>query len=191
VHHTAQEQHSANFHVQLDYTKLNITTTTSLQQNNQVACLVCQHLSGSGKYFPVSTKEPPKECKQQQQSKMTDSDDNIKWFHQHCSSNYHFLEPAVLMVDFALSTIKHIKRLYISHVSNKVKSDFFKILSDYSKAKGNLVVFYIEPVTARLLHLIDDEQFNVDNFMAFNLSMSSDIPEQPSPLANFLSKALH
>jgi hypothetical protein len=85
---------------------------------------VCHHLSGSGKFFPVTTKEPPKECKQQQQSKMTNSDDNIKWFHQHFSTNYHFLETAVHMVDIALFTIKHIKRLFISHVSNKVKSDF-------------------------------------------------------------------
>jgi hypothetical protein len=64
--------------MQLDDTKLNITTTTSLQQNNQVSCIVCQHLSGSGKFFQITTKEPPKECQQQQQSKMTKSDDNIK-----------------------------------------------------------------------------------------------------------------
>jgi hypothetical protein len=82
----------------------------------------------------------------------------------------------VPMVDIALFTIKRIKRLYISHISNKVKSDFFKILSDYSKAKGNLVLFYIEPITACLLYLIDDKQFNVDNFMAFHLSISSDVP---------------
>jgi hypothetical protein len=54
------------------------------------------------------------------------------------------------------------------------------------QAKGNLVVFYIEPITVRLLYLIDDERFNVDNFMAFHLSISSDVPEQPSPLANVL-----
>jgi hypothetical protein len=87
------------------------------------------------------------------------------------------------MVDIALFTIKHIKRLCISHVSNKVKSDFFKIL-DYSKAKGNLVVFYIEPITVCLFYLIEDDEFNVDNFMTFHLSISSDVPEQPSPLAN-------
>ncbi len=51
------------------------------------------------------------------------------------------------MVDIATFTIKHIKRLCLSHVSKKVKSDFFKILFNYSKAKGNLVVFYIEPIT--------------------------------------------
>jgi hypothetical protein len=77
------------------------------------------------------------------------------------------------MVDIAVFTIKHIKRLIISHVSNKVKSDFFNFLSDYSKAKGNLVVFYIEPITACLLYLIDDKEFNVDNFMTFHLSISN------------------
>jgi hypothetical protein len=54
------------------------------------------------------------------------------------------------MVDIATFTIKHIKRLCLSHVSEKVKSDFFKILLDYSKAKGNLVVFFIEPTTSCL-----------------------------------------
>jgi hypothetical protein len=58
------------------------------------------------------------------------------------------------MVDIAMFTIKHIKRLCLSHVSKKVKSDFFKILIDYRKAKGNLVVFFIEPITSRLLNLI-------------------------------------
>ncbi len=57
--------------------------------------------------------------------KMTTSDDNIKWFDQHVSSTYIFLETAVPMVDVAMYTIKHIKRLFISHVSEKVKSDFF------------------------------------------------------------------
>ncbi len=75
------------------------------------------------------------------------------------------------MVDIAVFTTKHIKRLIIiSHVSNKVMSDFFKILSDYRKAKCNLVVFYIEPITAHLIYLIDDKEFNVDNlFMTFHL----------------------
>jgi hypothetical protein len=102
----------------------------------------------------MTTKEPPKEHQQQQQSKMTKPDDNIKWFYQHCSSNNIFLETAMPMVDVALFTIKHIKRLIICHVSNKVKSDFFKILSDYSKAKDNRVVFYIEPLTACLPYLM-------------------------------------
>ncbi len=95
------------------------------------------------------------------------------------------------MVDIALFTIKHIKRLIISHVSNTVESDFFKILLDYSKAKGNLVVFYIEPITVHLLYLIDDEEFNVDNFMKFHLSISSDVPELSLPWKMFLNKALH
>ncbi len=46
----------------------------------------------------------------------------------------------------------------------KVKSDIFKILLEYSNANVNLVVFYIEPITAHLLNLIKDDEFNVDNF---------------------------
>ncbi len=92
------------------------------------------------------------------------------------------------VIDIAPFTIKHIKRLCLSHVSNKVESDFFKILLDYRKAKGNFVVFYIEPITACLLYLIEDDKFNVANFMAFHLSISSDVPGQPSPLANVLGQ---
>ncbi len=69
-----------------------------------------------------------------------------------------------------------------------MKSDFFKILLDYSKAHGNLVVFYIEPITARHLNLIEDDELNVDNFMAHYLSMPIDVPEQSSLLANFLEQ---
>ncbi len=92
------------------------------------------------------------------------------------------------MVDIAMFTIKHIKRLCLSQVSKKVKSDFFKILLDYSKAKGNLVVFFIEPITSRLLNLIEDDEFNVDNFMTYHLSMPIDVPKQSSPLANLLEQ---
>jgi hypothetical protein len=52
---------------------------------------------------------------------MTTSDDNINWFHQHVSSTYDMLETAVPMVDVAMYTIKHIERLFISYVSEKVK----------------------------------------------------------------------
>jgi hypothetical protein len=95
---------------------------------------------------------------------MTTSGDNIKWFHKHVSSTYHLLETAVSMTDVAMYTIKHIKRLILTHVSNKVKSDFFRVVVEYSKAKGNLIAYYIEPITVRLLELIDDEEFNQDNF---------------------------
>ncbi len=121
---------------------------------------------------------------------MTNSDDNIKWFHQHCSLTYNWLETAVPMVDIARFIIKHIKRLCLSHVSKKVKSDFFKILLEYSKENGNLVVFFIEPISTRLLNLIEDDEFNVDNFMTYHLFMPIDVPEQSSPLSNLLSKAL-
>jgi hypothetical protein len=40
------------------------------------------------KVLPNDNQEPPKEHQQQQQFRMTKLDDNIKWFHQHCSSNY-------------------------------------------------------------------------------------------------------
>ncbi len=43
------------------------------------------------------------------------------------------------MVDMATFTIKHIKRLFISQVSKKVKADFFRIILEYSKANGNFV----------------------------------------------------
>jgi hypothetical protein len=119
---------------------------------------------------------------------MTNADENIKWFHQHCSSTYNWLETAVPMVDIATLTIKHIKRLCLSHVSKKVKSDFFKILLDYSKAKGNLVEFNIEPIALCLLNLMDDDEFNVDNFVTYHLFMPIVVPEHPSPLANLLEQ---
>ncbi len=37
-------------------------------------------------------------------------------------------------------------------------------------------------------YLIQDDEFNVDNFMTFHLSISSDVPEQPSPLAYVLEQ---
>ena len=92
------------------------------------------------------------------------------------------------IVDMAIYTIKHIKRLCLSHVSKKVKSDFFKIILEYSKANGNLVVFFIEPITARLFNLIEHDEFNVVNFMTYHLSMPIDVPGQSSPLANLLEQ---
>ncbi len=90
------------------------------------------------------------------------------------------------MVDIAMFTIKHIKRLCLSHVSKKVKSDFFKIFLDNRKAKGKLVVFFTEPITLSFLNLIEDDEFNVDNFVTYHLSMPIVVPEQSSPLANLL-----
>jgi hypothetical protein len=109
---------------------------------------------------------------------MTNTDDTIKWFHRHCSSTYNLLEIAVPMVDMATFTIKHIKRLFISQVSEKVKSDFFsRIILEYSKANGNLIAFYAKPITACLLDLVEDDEFNVDNFMTYHLSMPIVVPE--------------
>jgi hypothetical protein len=120
--------------------------------------------------------------------KMNTSDDNIKWFHQHVSSTYNWFESAVPMVDVAMYTIKYIKRLTLTQVSEKVKSDFFRMLKIYSKAKGNLVAFFIEPITARLLDLIDDEEFNEAKFMTNHLSMPIAVPGQSSPLSNILEQ---
>ncbi len=97
-------------------------------------------------------------------------------------------ETAVPMVDVDMYAIKHINRLFISHVSEKVKSDFFRIVTDYSKSNGNLVAFYIEPITARLLDLIEDNEFNVDNFMTYHVSLPIAIPGQSSPLSNLLER---
>ncbi len=91
-------------------------------------------------------------------------------------------------VDMATLTIKHIKRLFISNVLVKVKSDFFRIIIEYGKANGNLVVFYIKPITVRCLDLIEDDEFNVDKFITYLLSMPIDAPEQSSPLANLLEQ---
>jgi hypothetical protein len=120
--------------------------------------------------------------------KMTNSEDNIKWFYHHCSSSYNWLKTVMPMVDVAIYIIKYIKRLTLTQVSEKVKSDFFRLLINYSKAKGNLVAFFIEPINARLLDLIDDEEFNEDNFFTYHLSMPIDVPGQSSPLANLLEQ---
>jgi hypothetical protein len=119
---------------------------------------------------------------------MITSDDNIKWFHQHVFSTYNMLETAVPMVDVAMYTIEHIERLFISHVFEKVKSDFFRIVIEYSKSNGNLVAFYIEPITTRLLDLIEDDEFNMDNFMMYHLSLPISIPGQSSPLSNLIEQ---
>jgi hypothetical protein len=51
-----------------------------------------------------------------------------------------------------------------------------------------LLHFYIEPIAARLLDLIEDDEFNVDNFMTYNLSMPIAIPGQSSPLSNLIEQ---
>ncbi len=73
------------------------------------------------------------------------------------------------MVDMATVTIKHIKRLCLSHVSKKVKSDFFRMIIEYSKANGNLVVFYVKQSLHVFFDLIEDDKFNVDNFVTYHL----------------------
>jgi hypothetical protein len=121
---------------------------------------------------------------------MTTSDDNIKWFHQHVSSTYNLLETAVPMVDVAMYAIKHIKRLCTSSVSHKVKSDLFREVVNYSQAKGNLIAFFIEPITARLLKLSYDEEFDQANFMRYHLSMPMLSHDNHLPRQNLLSKTI-
>ena len=116
---------------------------------------------------------------------MTTSGDNIKWFHKHVSSTYHLLETSVPIADVAMHTIKYIKRLTLTQVSEKVKSDFFRMLINYIKAQGNLVAFFIEPITTRLLELIDDDGFNQDAFLAYHLSMPN---PQSSPSSELIQQ---
>jgi hypothetical protein len=92
------------------------------------------------------------------------------------------------MVDVAIYTIKYIKRLTITQVSKNVISDFFRMLINYSKAKGNLIAFFIEPITAHLFDLIDDEEFNEDKFLMYHLFMTIDVPGQSFPLVNLLEQ---
>jgi hypothetical protein len=103
-------------------------------------------------------------------------------------STYNWSETAVSMVDVAMYTIEYIKRLTLTQVSEKVKSDFFRMLINYSKAKGNFVAFFIEPITTCLLDLIDNEEFNEDKFMMYHLSMPIAVPGQSSPLSNLLEQ---
>ncbi len=79
----------------------------------------------------------------------------------------------MLMVDMAIYTINYIKRLTLTQVSAKVKSDFFRMLINYSKANGNLVAFFIEPITVRILDLTDDD----DNDVSFELDDWNHIEE--------------
>jgi hypothetical protein len=59
----------------------------------------------------------------------------------------------------------------------------FRAVVEYSKAKGNLIAFYIEPITLRLLELIDGKQFNQDNFMTYHLPIPN---PQPSPSSKLI-----
>jgi hypothetical protein len=70
----------------------------------------------------------------------------------------------------------HGLRCYVGQTQHKV--------IEYS----NLVAFCIEPITARLLDLIEDDEFNVDNFMTYHLSLPIATPGQSSPLSNVLEQ---
>ena len=119
---------------------------------------------------------------------MTTSVDNIQWFHKHVSSTYHLLETSVPIADVAMHTIKYIKGLTLTQVSKKMKSDFFRMLINNIKAQGNLIAFFIEPITTHILELIDDEEFNQAKFMTYHLSMPISIPQQSSPLSKLIEQ---
>ena len=105
-------------------------------------------------------------------SKMASFKDNLKWFHDHCSSQHHLLETALPMLDVAVFIMQHIDRLSISFfVSNKVRADFMRIVSAYTKSKGTTLAIYIEPIASRLLVLIDDENFRVEKFTELHHSI--------------------
>ncbi len=73
-------------------------------------------------------------------------------------------------------------------VGTSSSNNFFRIILEYNKANGNLVAFYIKPIIAHFLNLIEDDEFNVDNFMTYHLSMPIVVPEQSSPLVNILKQ---
>ncbi len=69
-----------------------------------------------------------------------------------------------------------------------MKSDLFREVVNYSQAKGNLIAFFIEPITVRLLELIYDEEFDQVNFMRYHLSMPIAVPLQSSPLSKLIEQ---
>jgi hypothetical protein len=62
------------------------------------------------------------------------------------------------------------------------------VVINYSKAKGNIIAFFIEPITKRLLELIDDEGFDGAKLMTYHLSMPIAVPRQSSPLSNLIEQ---
>ncbi len=126
-----------------------------------------------------------------------DPADNLNWFYEHCSSHHYLLETAMPMLDVAVFIIRHIKRLDISFVSNKVKADLVRLISDYTKAQGSKahLYVYIEPIAIMLLAVMDDEYFQHDKFIELHSSImataSAATPlvsgEQTTPLTSNLS----
>ncbi len=81
------------------------------------------------------------------------------------------------------------KDCYSSFVFFPTHSPSFVITDkQYLHDYPTLVAFYIEPITARLLDLIEDDEFNVDNFMTYHLSMPIAVPGQLSPLLNLIEQ---
>ncbi len=70
----------------------------------------------------------------------------------------------------------------------KVKSYFFRVVVDHCKAKGNLIALFIEPITARLLEPIDDEEFDQAKFMTYHLSMPISVPQHSSPSSKLIEQ---
>ena len=79
----------------------------------------------------------------------TDPTDNLKLFYNHCSSHHYLLETSLPMLDVAVFIIRHINRLDISFVSNKVKAKFSRLVSTYTKSKCSYKHMYIYIETNR------------------------------------------
>ena len=75
------------------------------------------------------------------------------------------------MLEVAVLIIQHVDRLCISYISNKVMPDLLRIISNYTKSKGNLLALYIEPIACCLMVLINDINFSVENFTRLHCSI--------------------
>jgi hypothetical protein len=93
-----------------------------------------------------------------------------------------------LEIGISCITVPHLVTGGQKHTRTNVKSDFVRVVINYSKAKGNLVAFFIEPITARLHDTIDDEEFDETKFLTYHLSMPIAIPGQSSPLSNLIEQ---
>ncbi len=75
------------------------------------------------------------------------------------------------MNDVALMIMKHIIRLNIFFVSNKVIDDLQRTISDFTKSKNKHLMLYIEPIANRLMQLNGDDSFSVSNFKGLHESI--------------------
>ncbi len=103
---------------------------------------------------------------QKQANKMAVSKDNLNWFLQLCTKIHYLLKTDVPMYDVALMIMKHIIRLNILFVSDKVIDDLQRTISAFTKSKSKHLMLYIEPIANRLMQLNGDDSVSVCNFKA-------------------------